>query len=262
MLTPGTQITTSITSALNGVRTAIQNDISAANSAIQSAVSAINSVTMLVRVTLSVPQFTIPSLSGLENVQIATTFEDSLIKLNATLPSLSELHDLIAEIIDVPFKSLRLDLNTTFTGLAGNFSTSQLPVPGQGSSGDLTQRAAQVPMDLCSGMDVSFVDDIAADLQHLANVGIGLLVLAFFLLWLALIGWEWFTYRSMEAQAERIEDRLEQEKAAGREVDGMQIVQLVEHPVIERYSSGVLDRLTKDRKSQTNLRWFGERARS
>lgn len=79
--------------SLAAIRTNIQNDVSAANSVIQTAVSAISKVTSVVGVNLSVPQFTIPSLNALANVTLPTDFEDALVKLNASLPTLDDLRD-------------------------------------------------------------------------------------------------------------------------------------------------------------------------
>ncbi len=210
-------------------------------------------------VNLNVPQFTIPSLKGLENVTLPTTFEDSLIKLNASIPSLSEFKNLLADILDVPFEALRQDLNRTFTGLAQSFNTSALPVPGSSLS-SLAVRATttNTTLDLCSSMDMSFIDDISASLSHLANVGIGLLILCFCLMWLGLIGWEWFRWRRLNENADVVEKQLMDDVRDGRKSDGMRLVQMVEHPMIERYAGAVLGRITRDPRMQSNLRWFCE----
>lgn len=82
-----------MTASLNAIRTSIQGDVAFANKAISTAVSAINKVTSIVNVNLNVPQFDIPSLSALNNVTIPTGFEDSLVKLNSSLPTLDDLRD-------------------------------------------------------------------------------------------------------------------------------------------------------------------------
>ena len=87
------QISDFITSALGTIRTSIQNDVAGANSVIQAAVTTINKATSVVGVNLNVPQFSIPSLNSLNNVTLPTGFEDALIKLNSTLPTLDELRD-------------------------------------------------------------------------------------------------------------------------------------------------------------------------
>ncbi len=85
------QLNSFVTSTLNGIRTNIQNDVGTANSAIQSAIGAINKINPFGDI--SVPQFSIPSLTALQNVTLPTDFEDSLKKLNSSLPSLSDLKD-------------------------------------------------------------------------------------------------------------------------------------------------------------------------
>jgi hypothetical protein len=76
---------------MNGIRTAIQNDVNAANSAIQSAVSGLNKVNPFGNI--NVPQFSVPSLNALQNVTLPTDFQDALTKLNASLPTVSDLKD-------------------------------------------------------------------------------------------------------------------------------------------------------------------------
>lgn len=87
-------ISSAVTTSLNAVRTAIQSDVQAANSVIQSAVSGINKlIPSVLHITLDVPQFSVPSLSGLENVTIPNTFQDALTSLNASLPTLADVRD-------------------------------------------------------------------------------------------------------------------------------------------------------------------------
>ena len=81
--------------AIGGLKTSIQGDIQSANNAIATAVNAINSVTKIVNVKLDVPQFSIPALSGLDNIQIPTDLQDALTKLNATLPTLDQLRNTV-----------------------------------------------------------------------------------------------------------------------------------------------------------------------
>ena len=85
------QLNSFVTSTCSSIRTNIQKDISAANSAIQTAIGAINKINPFGDI--SVPQFSIPSLDALQNVTLPTDFEDSLKKLNNSLPGLSDLKD-------------------------------------------------------------------------------------------------------------------------------------------------------------------------
>lgn len=77
----------------SSIRTGIQSDISSANSAIETAVSAINKINPFGNI--SVPQFSIPSLSGLENITLPTDFENTLIQLNSSLPTFADIKDKI-----------------------------------------------------------------------------------------------------------------------------------------------------------------------
>lgn len=186
-------ITEGITLALSSLRTEIQQDIQTANNAIASAVKAINTVTSLVNVNLNVPQFDIPSLDGLANIQIPTTFQDQLRNLNSTLPTLEELRDSLDQVLAIPFKKLKEEMNGTFGELEKNITVSALPTPQIDSAS-----ASKSAVDLCASMDTSFLDDITQSLAKLAKIATGLLILAFFLLWIALIVWEWWSWKLMK----------------------------------------------------------------
>lgn len=80
-----------LSGTLDSVRTGIQNDIGKANSAIQSAVAAVNKINPFGDIT--VPQFDIPSLSGLQNVTLPSDFLTALQNLNNTLPTLDQLRN-------------------------------------------------------------------------------------------------------------------------------------------------------------------------
>lgn len=88
------EISTAVTSTLNAVRTNIQDDVQTANNVIQTAVSGVNKlIPSILHVSLSVPQFSVPSLSGLQNVTIPQTFQDALTNLNSSLPTLADVRD-------------------------------------------------------------------------------------------------------------------------------------------------------------------------
>lgn len=87
------QINSFLSTTFSGIRTSIQSDVSSANSAISSAISAINKVNPFGNI--SVPQLSVPSLDALQNVTLPTDFEDALNKLNASLPTVSDLKDKI-----------------------------------------------------------------------------------------------------------------------------------------------------------------------
>lgn len=91
------QLQSFIQSTLNGIRTGIQNDVATANSAISTAINGINKI-LPFGANIHVPQFSIPSLDALNNVTLPTDFENTLIKLNSSLPSLSDLRSGIDDL--------------------------------------------------------------------------------------------------------------------------------------------------------------------
>lgn len=88
-MTYGLQINSFLTSTFSSLRTSIQNDVSTANSAIKTAIDAINKVNPFGNI--SVPQISVPSLNSLQNVTLPSDFENDLIKLNNSLPTISDL---------------------------------------------------------------------------------------------------------------------------------------------------------------------------
>ena len=90
-LTLLSQITNFIETTLGNLRTSIQNDVTSVNNAIKTAVDAINKVNPFADI--SVPQFSVPSLDGLQNVQIPDDFTQALVKLNSSIPSVAEIKE-------------------------------------------------------------------------------------------------------------------------------------------------------------------------
>lgn len=259
------QITDGITTTLNGIRSSIQADVNSANTVIATAIKAINSVTSLVNVNLDIPRFDIPSLDSLANVSIPTGFEDDLKRLNASLPTLDEFRTILQDFIGVPFERLREEMDEGFKQVMSRITVSSLPTIGPSGSSVPTVKGnhslvarAEEAYDLCAQMDTSFLDEIASSLSHLAKVATGLLVLAFLLLWAGLIFWEWYTWKQMVEQASEVEDLVEREVTEGRRVDGLRMVQMVEHPVVEKYGGRAVRMVTRRKETNSNLRWFRE----
>lgn len=244
------QITDGITTALDAIRLKIQSDIVSANQLIAATFSGINKVTSLVDIDVSVPQFGIPSLSALQNVSVPTGFEDDLRKLNSSIPSLDELRETMTRLIEIPFERMKVELNETFGQLIGNVTLTSLP------TFDTAAAQTDSALQICDNMDVSFVDDAAASLARIARIGTALVVTGFFLLWIALIAWEWYNYRIMKEQAEYIEARLERDEPGVSR--GMMVVQVVEHPVLEKYTEMAFQRFGLRSATRSNLRWFCE----
>lgn len=252
---------------MNSVRSNIQDDVNDANNIIQAAVSAINvgcvpvhryrhsssyfqKVTTLVSLNISVPEFSIPALSFLENVTIPTTFEDSLITLNSSLPTLNDLKEKMDQIIDTPFEALISEINSTRLEMAASFNSSILPVPSLSSLS--AYGADDLSKELCSDLDTSLIDDAAKALHRLSSIAIGLMFLLLFLVWATLAIWEWRKWKLMKDTI----DSIEQEWHRDGKSDAWRMVAIVEHPMLERYSGTFLGKIAKTPRMRTNIRWF------
>ncbi|WVR08903.1 hypothetical protein IAU60_005962 [Kwoniella sp. DSM 27419] len=243
-------ITDGVTNSLNTIRTLIQDDIGSANGFIQSAVSKVNTLLKAFNTSIDVPQFSIPSLDFLANVTIPTDFEDSLIKLNSTLPTLSELKDKMEQIISVPFEALIREINETRIEIADSFNSSLLPVPSL--SALAAENANDLQSELCTGLDTSLIDDTAQALHKLSNVAIGLMFLLLFCIWAVLAIWEWKRWKLMSDTVDTVETEWRRDNA----VDAWRVVAIVEHPVLEKYSGGLLQKANASPRTKTNVRWL------
>lgn len=242
-------ISDSVTGALNSIRTSIQNDIASANSVIQSTVSSINSVTSKLGVNISVPEFSIPELSALENVTIPTTFEDSLIKLNNSMPNLDELRTMLNDLVDTPFEELKSSINSTRLEMAASFNETILPTVSLQTLA--ASDSSNLQNELCNGLDTSLIDDTANALHKLSNVAIGLMFLLLFLCWAALCVWEWYRWRAMKQTVEAVQMEMDRGQTSA-----WRMVAVVEHPILERYGTRILDRFTQQDRTRNNIRWF------
>ena len=186
----------------------------------------------------------------MENVQIPTGFEDSLVKLNTTLPTLAELKEKMNDLLEIPFEALKKEINETRIEMAASFNSSILPVPPLSQLS--ASKADQLNTELCSDLDTSLIDDTARALHKLSNVAIGLMFLLLFLVWATLVFWEWRRWRALKDAVETIEEEWERD---GRK-DAWRCVAVVENPVLEKYGSPVLTRLAPSRRTRTNLRWY------
>ncbi|KAF8585953.1 hypothetical protein K439DRAFT_1387814 [Ramaria rubella] len=177
-----------VQSTLGGIRTSIQNDVATANSAITTAINGINKIIPF-GASISVPQFSIPSLDALNNVTLPTDFETALIKLNSSIPSLSDLRTTIDDVIDTPFELLKQDINNTFLGFS--FNESVMPVPQLNT------------LSFCDGLDTGVVDDLGQELIKVARIGTIILIILALLLLAGHCILEWYKWRSLRRSLER-----------------------------------------------------------
>ncbi|BEJ15493.1 hypothetical protein CspHIS471_0500980 [Cutaneotrichosporon sp. HIS471] len=240
-------ISDSVTSSLNSIRSSIQDDIGKMNNIIQSAVSGINRVTSLVSVDLSVPSIDIPSLNFLANVTIPTGFEDSLLRLNDSLPTMNELRDKMNALINTPFEALKAEINETRLEIAGRLNASTFPVP---TLQTLSQDGG-LREELCGDLDMGFVDDTAAALHKLGGIAIGLMVLALLLGWGVLAFYQWQRWRALKDTVAAVEAEWRHETP-----NPWTTVAVVDAPLIERYAVPLMNKARLKPRTRNNVRWL------
>jgi hypothetical protein len=196
------QISTFVTNTFDSIRTSIQSDVASVNSAIKTAVDGINKINPFNPIT--VPQFSIPSLSSLQNVSIPTDFESTLIKLNSSLPSIADIKNQLAVMcvsfvtffelvlnsysIDTPFEEVKKEINDTFLGIS--FNSSLLAVPDRNT------------LAFCGNVDTSVVDNLAHDIVNITKIGIILIAILILLMLLGNCLLEWYKWRCLQQHLE------------------------------------------------------------
>ncbi|CAE6424032.1 unnamed protein product [Rhizoctonia solani] len=254
-----TEVTNFLQNTVSGLKSSIQGDIQSANNAIASAVNAINSVTRIVNVKLDVPQFSIPALSGLDNIKIPTDLQDGLAKLNSTLPTLDQLRDTVDKIIAIPFNEIKKEINETFASPAMRFNTSVLAVPARSN------------IQFCDGLDTSIVDDLGRDLRKIGRIGIVLLLLALVLLILGAMAVEWYKWRVLQGELERTREAWSTDSNVQHpQLGGYQGVPMMvmsddnlmllhatqQHPLLSALANRLANALKLSATSYTHLRFF------
>ena len=185
-------------SAVQSVRSDIQGSVTSINSAISSFVSTVDKIPGCVAapwasdarsVNFKAPQFDVPSLDGLSNIQLPASLTDSLLTLNNSLPTLDQLRADLQAVIAQPFDSVKASINSSIGSFV--FDQSLLAVPQARS------------VDLCSNLDTSFISDIANELLKGVRIALALLIAAAVLLVIALLLLERHSFRSKVAFVER-----------------------------------------------------------
>ncbi|KAF9646255.1 hypothetical protein BDM02DRAFT_3147717 [Thelephora ganbajun] len=180
------EITNFLQNTLGNLRTSIQNDIASVNNVIKAAVDGINKVNPFADITA--PQFTVPSLDGLQNVQIPDDFTQALIKLNSSIPSVAEIKHKLNGLLDAPFELTKKEINDTFNSVS--FKPSVFSIPQQST------------ITFCDQIDTSVIDDLGRDLIKMTKIGIIIIIAVIFLLILANCALEWYKWRCLQNHLE------------------------------------------------------------
>ncbi|KIJ18568.1 hypothetical protein PAXINDRAFT_167161 [Paxillus involutus ATCC 200175] len=176
------EITSFLQTTLNSIVSGLKNDATTLNSAIQSAVNTVNKVNPFGNI--QAPQFNVSSLDALSNITIPTDFENALVQLNNSLPSVSSIKNSIEDLVDTPFEAVKADINNTFIGLT--FDAAVLPVPDQNA------------LSFCSNLDTSSVDNLGNDLLQITKIGTVILIAVLLLLLAGHAALEWYKWRCLQ----------------------------------------------------------------
>lgn len=117
---------TAVKDAGQGIKAAVQTSVDGVNTFLSGSLAGINDILAVVGKSVKVPQIAQPDLAALDNVRMPTSLQDSLQRLNSTLPTLTELKKKMDAIIQGPFEELKTDVNKSEFGgaLSDSVATS------------------------------------------------------------------------------------------------------------------------------------------
>ncbi|KAK0557810.1 plasma membrane fusion protein prm1, partial [Tilletia horrida] len=178
-----------INSASLGIKSAVQAAVSSVNTVISSALTGINDVLRIVGKSVQVPQINVPDLSALDNVRLPTFFQDGLIALNNSIPTLDAIKDKMNSVIAMPLEAARTDVNKTINAFTFDRSVLDVPpLPG-------------TALPVCNASTIAAATKPLDDLAHAVHkLELGLLVgllLAMLIVALCTVALEWWAWRSM-----------------------------------------------------------------
>lgn len=164
------EIQAAMTKLFASLRTLIQDQVATANTVVQAAVAGINKVTAVFKIKqLTIDAFDIPALSSMENVQVGTVIEDKLKQLNSSLPNLNQIREKLNAFIDEPFELVVNKINAT----TGNFTFKPSPTAPVNVT---NLAAASQAEDMCSDLDLSFIDNISNELSKIFKWSVAIIV--------------------------------------------------------------------------------------
>ncbi|KAG8965938.1 plasma membrane fusion protein prm1 [Tulasnella sp. 419] len=250
------EISNFIENTLSGLRTTIQEQVQNANSVIAAAVNGINqAIPDFLNIDLTVPQFDIPALNGLQNVQLPTTIQDGLTNLNSTIPTVDDIREKLDAIIAVPFDNLKKEINGSFSTI--KYSPVALP--------------ERQTLSFCAEMDTSVVDDLARDIVRIAKIGSFVLLAVVVLLILGNCFIEWYQWRMLKRRLEDIREGWGRDPAllSGPPATpgGTSVLELsdrnlftlfssMQHPISTTVAAKIASLLRLSNQKHINLRFF------
>ncbi|KAG2154338.1 uncharacterized protein EDB93DRAFT_1131650 [Suillus bovinus] len=246
------EITSFLQSTLNATVSGLKNDATSLNSAITSVVNELNKVNPFGKI--NAPQFNVSSLDSLSSITIPTDFENALIQLNNSLPTVSSIKNSIESLVDTPFEAVKADINSTFQGIV--FDVSTLPVPAQNT------------VSFCNNLDTSSVDDLGNDLLMITKIGTIILILLLFALLAGHCALEWYKWRCLQFHLRRTREAWVSDpttvytgsaSAPSVTLTNHNLLMLrtdAEHPLLTRIANTLSVKLRMSPSQHTHLRWF------
>ncbi|CAD6889871.1 unnamed protein product [Tilletia caries] len=187
-----------INAASQGIKSAVEASVSGVNTAISTSLAGVNDVLHVIGKSVNVPQIDVPSLDALDNVRLPTFFEDGLIALNNTIPTLDQIKDKMNAVIALPLETLRTNVNNTVN--AFTFDRSVLQVP------PLPSTALQVCNSTTIAAATTPLDELAHAVHKMEIFLLVGLLIAMLLVALCTVGLEWWAWRTMWRHIRLIRD--------------------------------------------------------
>ncbi|KAG1752838.1 hypothetical protein EDB19DRAFT_1670083 [Suillus lakei] len=246
------EITSFLQSTLNTVVSGLKNDATSLNSAITTIVNELNSVNPFGNV--NAPQFDVSSLDSLSSITIPTDFENALVQLNNSLPTVSSIKNSIESLVDTPFEAVKADINSTFQGLV--FDVSTLPVPAQNA------------VSFCNDLDTSSIDNLGSDLLTITKIGTVILILLLLALLAGHCALEWYKWRCLQFHLRRTREAWVSDpttvytgsaSAPSVTLTDHNLLMLqtdAQHPLLTRIANVLSTKLRMSPSQHTHLRWF------
>lgn len=195
---------------------------------------------------VNIDSMNVSALDQLEERLLPTAFQQSLSKLNASIPTLDDFRNLTDQLIAIPFNELRAEINATRLQIAANLNDSIFPPPSLQQLN--AQDASALQKELCSDLDTSVIDNTAKALYNLGTAGIVALCLIVVAGFAILAFWQWMEWKAIKAAVENIENTPNSSPWT--------IVAVIENPVAEQRVRPVLDRLDISPRARDNARWL------